>query len=87
MEIANKRVLDVCCGGRMFWFDKKHHDALYRTVAPTKLSNGATFSVLPDAIMDFRALGSRIQVERMPYPAEGDSRARSQAAAVRAAWR
>lgn len=25
----NKKILDVCCGGRMFWFDKKHPDAIY----------------------------------------------------------
>jgi SAM-dependent methyltransferase len=59
METNNKRVLDVCCGGRMFWFDKHNPDALYldiRTVAPQKLSNGATFSVQPDAVMDFRSL-------------------------------
>lgn len=54
-----KRVLDVCCGGRMFWFDKAHPDALYldkRVVAPVKLSNRAIFKVQPDAVMDFRAL-------------------------------
>lgn len=54
-----KRVLDVCCGGRMFWFDKKHPDTLYldnRTLPPTKLSNGATMAVQPDKVMDFRKL-------------------------------
>jgi len=59
MEVNNKRVLDVCCGGRMFWFNKHHPDALYldiRIVAPIKLSNGATFNVQPDAVMDFRVL-------------------------------
>lgn len=54
-----KRVLDVCCGGRMFWFDKKNPDALFldkRTHAPEVMSNGATFSVAPDRVMDFRKL-------------------------------
>ncbi len=43
----------------MFWFNKKHPDVLYvdsRIVPPTKLSNGATFSVSPDKVMDFRSL-------------------------------
>jgi DNA segregation ATPase FtsK/SpoIIIE-like protein len=29
MEIGTKTILDVCCGSRMFWFNKKHPDALY----------------------------------------------------------
>ena len=24
-----KRVLDVCCGSRMFWFDKQNKDVLF----------------------------------------------------------
>ena len=54
-----KKILDVCCGGRMFWFNKKHPDALYldkRTMAPKKLTNGATLTVAPDVVMDFRQL-------------------------------
>lgn len=55
----NKKILDVCCGSRMFWFDKQHPDTLYldnRTMQPTKMSNGATVQVNPDMIMDFRKL-------------------------------
>ena len=59
MEVPNKRVLDVCCGCRMFWFDKKHPDALYldnRTLPPTLQTNGATITFAPDVVMDFRDL-------------------------------
>lgn len=52
-------ILDVCCGGRMFWFDKKNKNTLFvdiRTMPATKFSNGATLAVKPDKIMDFRAL-------------------------------
>lgn len=52
-------VLDACCGGRMFWFDKKDARALFidkREVSPRKMSNGATFSVVPDVVMDFRRM-------------------------------
>lgn len=54
-----KRVLDVCCGGRMMWFDKNNPDALFldnREMKETVLANRATFSVKPDKVMDFRAL-------------------------------
>lgn len=43
----------------MFWFDKKNPNALFldnRTVDPEVMSNGATFSVKPDMLMDFREL-------------------------------
>lgn len=59
---TDKIVLDACCGGRMFWFDKKQPDTLYidkRTVAPRKLANRAMFSVQPDIEMDFRDLQFR----------------------------
>ena len=25
-----KRILDVCCGSRMFWFDKKKSDVIFK---------------------------------------------------------
>lgn len=56
---SQKIILDVCCGGRMFWFNKKHPNALYldnRTMLPKKMSNGATLEVAPDMVMDFRKL-------------------------------
>lgn len=59
LTTQEKKILDVCCGGRMFWFDKKHPDALYvdnRKMEKTLFSNGQTFKVEPDEIMDFRNL-------------------------------
>lgn len=52
-------ILDVCCGGRQFWFDKKHPSTLYldnRTHAKEILSNDQVFEVSPDKVMDFRKL-------------------------------
>jgi SAM-dependent methyltransferase len=43
----------------MFWFDKQNPDTLYldnRTLPPTLMSNGATLTVAPDLVMDFRKL-------------------------------
>jgi len=57
-----KKILDVCCGGRMFWFNKKHPNALYidnRKVRPQKLANRQNFSVQPDEMGDFRKLRFR----------------------------
>lgn len=60
MRSANgKKVLDACCGGRMFWYDKHDERALFvdkRYVPPTRLKNRQTFSIVPDAVMDFRYL-------------------------------
>ena len=52
-------MLDVCCGGRMFWFDKHHPDALYldnRTLPKEYLSDRQCVEVAPDAVMDFREI-------------------------------
>lgn len=58
-------VLDPCCGGRMWWFDRNHPAALYgdrrhETLAVTDRSHGRdgqrVLSIHPDMLMDFRAL-------------------------------
>lgn len=58
-----KKILDVCCGGRSFWFDKKNPDVLFvdkRVMKPTLIGSGKNARVrrcLPDKVMDFRSLG------------------------------
>lgn len=55
-ENADKIILDVCCGGRMMWFDKKHPSVLFvdkREIDIEKLKDGSNFEVKPDIIMDF----------------------------------
>lgn len=50
------KVLDACCGSRMFWFDKEFKDAVYmdnRTLETT-LCDGRSLIVNPDIIADFR---------------------------------
>ena len=62
-----KKILDVCCGGRMFWFDKKHPETLYvdnRKMEKQIIWQGKNdrkgqiceFEVMPDKVMDFRNL-------------------------------
>jgi len=58
-DVAEKVILDPCCGGRVFWFDKHNPHVLYcdcRELEPTLLSNGATIEVKPDMIADVTAL-------------------------------
>lgn len=55
-----KNILDPCCGGRMFWFDKNNSNVLFadnRVMEPTKVGHGIhqrTRECQPDKIMDFR---------------------------------
>jgi SAM-dependent methyltransferase len=65
----DKRVLDPCCGSRMFWFDRQHNDVVFgdkrsETIIVTDRSHGnedgtRTLRIEPDVLLDFRAL---------PYP-------------------
>jgi SAM-dependent methyltransferase len=51
-----QRILDACCGSRMFWFDKQHEDVLFmdkRDLEDT-LCDGRKLEVKPDVIADFR---------------------------------
>ena len=57
----NKIILDVCCGSRMFWFNKKHPNVIYtdNRKLDTILCDGRTLKIEPDEIVDFR---------KIPYP-------------------
>lgn len=56
-----KLILDACCGGRMFWFNKQNPDTLYidnRTAAKGHIQNNwnPNHEVAPDVVMDFRKM-------------------------------
>lgn len=57
----NATVLDACCGGKMFYFDKNDDRVLFQDIRDieTTLCDGRTFSVHPDVCADFT---------NMPYP-------------------
>jgi len=57
------RILDACCGSRMFWFDKENPDVVFadNRELETTLCDGRKLIVKPDVLMDFRD---------MPYPDE-----------------
>lgn len=68
-DLAKKRVLDPCSGGRMMWFDREHPDVVFgdrrsETLTVTDRSHGRAdgtriLRIEPDVLLDFRAL---------PYP-------------------
>jgi SAM-dependent methyltransferase len=52
-------ILDPCCGGRQWWWDKEHPLALYmdiREEPPGACDVRPNWSVQPDVIGDFRSL-------------------------------
>lgn len=51
-------ILDVCCGGRMFYFDKSHPDVIFGDIRKENhiLCDQRKFEVSPDLIFDFRNL-------------------------------
>lgn len=51
-----KRVLDACCGSRMFYFDKQNPDVIYadNREVKTVLCDGRALLIKPDVMMDFR---------------------------------
>lgn len=58
METIKKRILDPCCGSRMFWFDKNNPDVEFCDIRTLEdvLCDGRKLSVAPDRIADFTAL-------------------------------
>ena len=53
-----KPILDACCGGRMFWFDKQNPHVLFcdNREFSENLCDGRLFEVRPDMLCDFTAL-------------------------------
>lgn len=52
-------ILDACCGGRMWWFDKKHPLALYmdkREAPMGSAANRPNWKCEPDLLGDFRSM-------------------------------
>lgn len=50
-----KKILDACCGSRMFWFDKKNKDTVFMDIREytDTLCDGRTLEVKPDIVADF----------------------------------
>lgn len=51
-----EKILDVCCGSRMFWFNKKNSNTIFmdnRELEDT-LCDGRKLEIKPDIVADFR---------------------------------
>ena len=51
-----KKILDACCGSRMFWFDRQNPDVIFadNREIETTLCDGRSLLIKPDVHMDFR---------------------------------
>lgn len=51
-----KKILDACCGSRMFYFDKDNPEVLFQDnrELETTLCDGRSLLIKPDVNMDFR---------------------------------
>lgn len=59
MKNKDKIILDACCGGRTFWFDKNNKKVLFVDIRKEEkgfIKQRLNFNIEPDEIMDFRDL-------------------------------
>ena len=56
--MKDKKVLDACCGSRMFWFDKQDDRAVFNDIRKEShtLCDGRSLSINPDVASDFQNL-------------------------------
>ena len=52
------RILDACCGSRMFWYDRDNKYTVYQDnrELETKLCDGRKLEVAPGLLGDFRKI-------------------------------
>lgn len=63
MKQKNTAIIDVCCGSRMFWFNKQNPSVVFmdNRVLEQTLCDGRKLEIKPDLVADFR---------NIPYPDE-----------------
>ena len=54
----NTTILDMCCGSRMFWFNRRDTRAVFTDIRAEEheLCDGRRLVISPDLIADFRSL-------------------------------
>lgn len=58
-DMQEKKILDACCGSRMFWFDKNNPDVEFcdiRQMERTEYYPGRYIEINPDTICNFTDL-------------------------------
>jgi ubiquinone/menaquinone biosynthesis C-methylase UbiE len=60
-EVRMKSIIDVCCGSKMFWYNRNHPEAVYMDIRQLEdtLCDGRKLIVKPDIVGDFKDI---------PYP-------------------
>lgn len=54
-EVLKMKILDACCGSRMFWFDKDNENTIYQDIREEEFElHGKKIKVRPDIVGDFR---------------------------------
>lgn len=55
---TDKKILDACCGSRMFWFNRNNPDVLFADIRVEEhtLCDGRELKIQPDVIVDFRQM-------------------------------
>lgn len=58
MNVVDKKVLDPCCGSKMFWFDRTNPMALFGDIRNENhiLCDGRALEINPDMDLDFRSM-------------------------------
>ncbi len=56
--MESQSILDMCCGSRMFWLNKRDERAVFADIRAEEhiLCDGRRLVISPDLIADFRAL-------------------------------
>ncbi|AFM54424.1 DNA methyltransferase [Salmonella phage vB_SosS_Oslo] len=56
--MESQAILDMCCGSRMFWFNKRDERAVFADIRDEEhiLCDGRSLVISPDLIADFRSL-------------------------------
>ena len=56
--IETKDILDVCCGSKMFWFDKENPSVVFGDKRREShiLCDGRALEINPDVLLDFTNL-------------------------------
>lgn len=57
--MENKFILDACCGGKAFWFNKNHPNVVYQDIRVEPkgfIEARPNYNVSPDVIGDFREM-------------------------------
>lgn len=54
----DKKIIDVACGSKMFWFDKKNQETVFMDIREFEdiLCDGRALKIKPDIIGDFRKI-------------------------------